>query len=244
MAVETLSSLCFTDDFARLVQNVAAPTDRVQRGVELMADMVDGCDRASVTLVSGRQLSTAAASDDVVWRGDGWQFELNQGPCLDAVRQARMITCKDLRKEPRWSRWGPKVVDILGINATMSVLLYTQRDALGTLNLYADRAQPWNDRQVGTARVLAGHLAVAMADAQEIEHRGRAMVTRTVIGQAEGLLMGRFGISAERAFEYLRRISQDSNRRLSVIAEEYVASRQLPDTRTTPDRGAVVSSGR
>jgi GAF domain-containing protein len=243
MALDALPSSCSTDDFARLVQNVADPTDRVQRGVDLMAGMVDGCDRASVTLVSGRRLLTAAASDDVVWRGDGWQYELNQGPCFDAVRESRMIVSQDLKTEHRWCRWGPKVIDMLGINATMSVLLYTRRDVFGTLNLYADRAQPWTDGQIEFARVLAGQLAVALADAHEIEHRGRGMVNRTVIGQAEGLLMQRFGISADRAFEYLRRLSQDNNRKLSIIAQEYVATRQLPEVERTPDRGVVTTSG-
>jgi AmiR/NasT family two-component response regulator len=51
-----------------------------------------------------------------------------------------------------------------------------------------------------------------------------------VIGQAEGILMERFGIDAEQAFNVLRRVSQDRNVKLSLIAEELVRTRRTPGT--------------
>lgn len=50
------------------------------------------------------------------------------------------------------------------------------------------------------AEALAAHLAVAMASGLEIVHRSDAMARRTVIGQAEGILMERRDLSAEHAF--------------------------------------------
>ena len=54
------------------------------------------------------------------------------------------------------------------------------------------------------------------------------MTSRTVIGQAEGVLMERFGMEPDQAFAYLRRISQDGNRKLAEVAEELVRTRRLP----------------
>lgn len=55
-----------------------------------------------------------------------------------------------------------------------------------------------------------------------------AIEHRTVIGQAEGILMERLGIDAEQAFAYLRRMSQCENRKLIAICNDIVATRRLP----------------
>ena len=54
------------------------------------------------------------------------------------------------------------------------------------------------------------------------------MTSRTIIGQAEGILMERLGIDADEAFAYLRRVSQSENRKLIMICSEIVKTRQLP----------------
>lgn len=50
------------------------------------------------------------------------------------------------------------------------------------------------------------------------------MVSRLEIGQAEGILMERYKVPAEQAFELLRRLSQNSNRKLIAVAKELVAT--------------------
>jgi AmiR/NasT family two-component response regulator len=69
---------------------------------------------------------------------------------------------------------------------------------------------------------------VAVAIGLEIENRSKAMITRTVIGQAEGILMERLGITADQAFDELRRISSRSNQKLAAVAAELVRTRELP----------------
>ena len=226
-----------TGDFARTLQGSGGRVARLQRGVEMVVDLLEGCDHAGVTIATQGKLTTPAASDALVRRGDEWQYELGEGPCVDSVVDQHTVIAQDLAADRRWSRWGPRVVAELGIRAMMSLLLYTDTNAFGALNLYADRAQAFDHRQVGLAQSLAGHLAVAAADAAEIDHRGRAMISRTVIGQAEGIVMERFSLDAEQAFAYLRRVSQATHRKLVDIAEDLVATRQLP-TFDEPDHRA------
>lgn len=200
-------------------------------------ELVEGCDHAGVTVIKSGVLSTPAASDDVVRRGDAWQYEFGEGPCVDTVHDQHTVIAQDLSADRRWPRWRPTVMEKLGINAMMSMLLYTDSDHYGALNLYADDAHAWDHRQIAVAQSLAGHLAVAVADATEIANRGRAMVSRTLIGQAEGILMERLDLDAEAAFAYLRRVSQNQNRKLVHVAEQIVATRQLPDS--VPSDAAV-----
>jgi hypothetical protein len=214
--------------FARAVQSRASTSDRLHRGVDLVVELMDGCDHVGVTVAFGRSGSTVAATDELARRGDELQYELDEGPCLDTVRQQHTVISQDLTVDRRWLRWGPRVSAELGVNAMMSLLLYTDRDAFGALNLYADRPDVWDNHAIALGHALADQLATALADAREIEGRPLAMASRNLIGQAQGILMERYGLDADRAFDYLRRISQDHNRKLLTVAGEIVDTRQLP----------------
>lgn len=50
-----------------------------------------------------------------------------------------------------------------------------------------------------------------------------------MIGQAEGILMERFGLNAAQAFDYLRRVSSHSNRKVVDIAARIVETGELPE---------------
>lgn len=224
------SSESLTGEFARFLHGAEGAGARLQRGVELVVELIDGCDHAGVTVASRAGVWSAAATDDVVRDGDALQYELGEGPCLDTVRFEHTVISHDLITDRRWPRWASRIVAGFGVHAMMSLLLYTEQDTLGALNLYADQAEVWDADGIAIGHALADQLAVAVADAREIENRGRAMAGRTTIGQAQGILMERYGIDAERAFDYLRRISQDSNRKLFAVAEEVVRTRRLPGT--------------
>jgi AmiR/NasT family two-component response regulator len=70
---------------------------------------------------------------------------------------------------------------------------------------------------------------VALAASQNVANLEMAIASRTVIGQAEGILMERFGIAADQAFAALRRVSQHRNVKLNQVAEELVRTRQTPE---------------
>ena len=68
----------------------------------------------------------------------------------------------------------------------------------------------------------------AAAAAEEIAGLKLGMERRHLIGQAQGILMERHNIDADQAFAYLTRVSQNSNVKLHVLAEELVRTRRLP----------------
>jgi AmiR/NasT family two-component response regulator len=70
-----------------------------------------------------------------------------------------------------------------------------------------------------------------------IEQLTEAVEHRTVIGQAQGILMERFDFDSDQAFDYLARCSQEQNRKLYDIAVEFVRLRELPQT-TRPAESA------
>ena len=70
--------------------------------------------------------------------------------------------------------------------------------------------------------MLAAQAAVAYSGAQRAENLLAALETRDLIGQAVGLLMERYSITAGRSFETLVRFSRQTNRKLRDVAAELV----------------------
>ena len=54
------------------------------------------------------------------------------------------------------------------------------------------------------------------------------MLVRSGVGQAQGIVMERFGLTAEQAFDHLQRLSRDTGVGLLHVAEHLVETRDLP----------------
>ncbi len=59
------------------------------------------------------------------------------------------------------------------------------------------------------------------------ENLRTAMASRTLIGQAQGILMERLRITADEAFAILSRHSQDTNTRVREVARQLVETGEL-----------------
>lgn len=203
--------------------------DTLESVVAIATDLVPACDEAGVTLMRRKGgITTPAATGEVARAGDALQVELNEGPCLDALWGQEVVSSSNLAADLRWPQWGPRIARDFEVGSMLCVRLFTDEDTLGALNLYSLREDAFDEMARIEALALAAHVAVALAAAQEIGQLRVAIESRTVIGQAEGILMERFGLSAGQAFAALVRASSVANRKLSAIAGELVASRQLP----------------
>ncbi|RYC14867.1 GAF and ANTAR domain-containing protein [Nocardioides zhouii] len=214
-------------EFAQLVQALSAAPDetvRLQLAVDSTVKLVTRCDHAGITINAKRGLFTRLSSDDVGQRADELQLEMGEGPCLDVAQDQDTLVSADLARERRWPTWAARVHRELGVGSMMSVPVHTY----GALSLYARHGQHFDTDDVAVGHTIAAHLAVVMTTAREIDHLGLALVSRIVIGRAEGILMERLDLDADRAFDYLRRVSSQTNVKLIDIAEEIARSRALP----------------
>ena len=96
--------------------------------------------------------------------------------------------------------------------------------------------------------IFATHTALAWNMLRRDEQFRSALASRDVIGQAKGMLMERFGIDAVRAFDLLKRLSQDSNTPLHEVAERLTSSGRhsadQPSTVATTAGGPAVDDWR
>ncbi|SDR95694.1 GAF and ANTAR domain-containing protein [Microlunatus soli] len=213
---------------ARELLSQPSPTATLDRIFAVAVESIRGCDHAGISFIQHRRIETVAASDDVVAKGDEQQYQFDEGPCLDAIRDEETVRSNHLMDESRWPRWAPWVHDNLGVESMLCFQLFTSEHSYGGLNLYSDHVNGFDTHDQTMGLALAAHAAVAIASSQEIEGLTVALANRTVIGQAEGILMERYGLSAERAFAFLVRVSRQENRRLVRIAEDFVKTRHTP----------------
>lgn len=199
----------------------SAMLDRVSQYARLVLD----ADDAGVMRIRSRsQVETPAATTPRVDEAHQLQAKFDEGPCLDAIKGRATYRTDDVRSDPRWPRWGPAAAEI-GIRSAVGVRLATRDRGYGSLNIYADRASAFTAADAEVAEMLAAHATAAFAAAERAEGLATALESRTTIGQAQGILMQKFDIDSEAAFQFLRRISQHENQRLLSVAEAIVVQR-------------------
>jgi GAF domain-containing protein len=167
-------------------------------------------------------IETKSGTDQLVWELDQVQYELREGPCVHAIEGDNVVVAADIRHEQRWPQYVPRAVE-RGVKAQVGLRLYVDHETLGGLNLYSTQAEFIDPDVVHTAELFAAYASLALGRARREETLQAGMQTRKLIGQAIGMIMERYGIDEDRAFEYLVRVSQHSNIKLRDIAQELVS---------------------
>ena len=175
----------------------------------------------------GHQLVAITASDPAAEKADKLQIDVQEGPGIAAVAEARTTVVHDTAADMRWPRWATGMRD-LRLGSVLAVQLWTSQLTLGALNLYAGPPRWFDADALVAAEVLGRHASIALSTARQEESLRQAIDARTLIGRAQGILMERFAIDDQAAFEVLRRHSQNTNTKLNEVARILVSSRALP----------------
>lgn len=202
--------------------------------VELATRVIDGCTAAGVMSVRADGIATAAASSSLVVQVDQLQIDADDGPCVEAARRATTIYAHDLIDDGRWPTFAAPAVEA-GIRTVLSCSL--PADGSMVLNLYAPLPAAFGATDRAQASLFAALARIAFASAQErtdsvmrTDNLIIALRTRELIGQAQGILIERERITADQAFDVLRRASQHMNIKLRDVAETLIETGETPDT--------------
>ncbi len=225
-------------DIARRLHVESSPKKVHERIGQAAVHTVGGCDHAAISLVyRHRAIDTVGATDDIPHQVDAIQYEVGQGPCLNAIAEHEVFLIDDLAIDERWPRFSRRAAEETGVRSMLSFRLFLEEDVLGALNLYSRKVQAFDEQGYAVGTVLATHAAIAMRGAQERD-RGdqleQALASNREIGMAMGLLMARGLMTEDQAFAVLRRASQHLNRKLHEVAAELIETGQLPRGRVGP----------
>ncbi|MEV7396612.1 GAF and ANTAR domain-containing protein [Aeromicrobium sp. NPDC092404] len=216
------------DQFAAIARSLSSELGAdatFERATATALQIVEGCDYAGIALVEKRgDVSTLTATDDkVVRRLHELQVETGQGPDVDSIADQDSVYASDLRTDERWPEWTALVLTETDVRSVLSLRLFAGPGRqLGTMNLYSRSTDAFPIDERVSAHALAAHVAVAMNAAEGRQSMESALLNRTVIGQAEGMLMQKFNLSPDAAFFSLVRLSQRSQTKLHLVAADIV----------------------
>jgi hypothetical protein len=140
--------------------------------------------------VRGDGIETAAATSESFRYGEGLQFDVGEGPCLEALRHHETVYSPDLARDERWRVWGSKVAAKIDARSIISYRLFTTKNTLGAMNLYSGSVAAFDIEDIDNGLALAAHVAVTLAAARNAETLERAATTGTVMGRPEADLDG------------------------------------------------------
>jgi GAF domain-containing protein len=201
-------------------------------------DAVPRAEYAGITLADRHgKLETPAATHPLVFKVDALQYQLNQGPCIDAVRGRWQARSDDLRVDVRWPKYGPRAA-AHGIVSQMGIELFDEPGLIAGLNLYASTTRAFDDDTVEAAMLFAIQATHTLGRVMTQKQLTDAMSAGTTIGRATGVIMQQFEVSADRAFELLTRASRIHDLTLEAVADQILDELANPPVQTTDERAS------
>jgi GAF domain-containing protein len=205
--------------------------DTLLRVSEITMEAMPRAHMAGITMLGeDGKPRTGIFTDQNAPQIDSAQYASGKGPCLDSWREARVIRLDDMEKAATEYPDFAAAAQQHGIHSTLSLPLVAGEESVGALNLYSRVSEGFttDDEEVGQELAAAAAIVLVNASAyweasQLSQQLGEAMRSRAVIEQAKGILMARSPqLSADDAFELLRKASQRENVKLRDIAQRIV----------------------
>ncbi|HEY2203556.1 MAG TPA: GAF and ANTAR domain-containing protein [Pseudonocardia sp.] len=236
----TLDGLTLSQELAEITRLVEDDDLEVALGryIQRVVDTVPGCEQASITVLAGGSVETVAGATD----DDRDEAELLPdpagaataatavGPIREALtfREPRRIG--DVRLDRRWPEFTARIAG-RGFRSLLVLPIASESEPAAALTLYSREAGRFADTSYDVVLVFALHAGVVFDNAS-LYHDSQALVThlrgalrgRSTIGQAQGVLMHRFGYDVQQAFDALRKASQNLNTKLRDIADGLVVA--------------------
>ncbi|KRE42702.1 GAF and ANTAR domain-containing protein [Knoellia sp. Soil729] len=224
-------------EVAGVLASVEELHDYLTRVVHAVREHVDGCDEVGITLLVDGRPSTAAYTTVATLEIDAVQYQLDEGPCLDAARLGIevVVGLAEDEADVRWPLFA-EAVRRDGVKSLMALPLVSGDERVGALNLYGRGAQAFESFEASLARTAASRAADAIVAVLRLDGAQRlagqleqAMASRAVIEQAKGALMATRSLDEHAAFEWMRETSQARNVKVRDLAGQVLAGLFIED---------------
>ena len=193
-------------------------------------------DGVALTLMNDNgQQAVIAWSHPLAARLENLQFELGEGPCVDASQENRPALHPDLALDAgtRWAVFGPAALEA-GVRAIFALPLQVGAVRLGSLGLYRREVRDLDTTQLATSFSYAEaavevllHMQAAMLPKDGLLHPdlGDPLDRRAEVHQATGVVSVQADVGIIEAVLLLRAHAFTTGRPLLSVAQEILAGR-------------------
>jgi GAF domain-containing protein len=212
---------------------------------DLTKTVMPGNPEASVTLLVKHDPTTVVSTGQLAVDLDERQYERGHGPCLHAARTGELTVIADTRTDTRWPDYLPRAVEHGCLSSLSIPLVVDEEEQVGAaLNVYARQPDAFDGASQAIATRFAAYAAVAAGNLYAYQSaRGlagnlqRALESRAVIDQAKGVLVERYKLTPDQAFQLLVQASMRANRKVRDIADHLVHTGELLGAQPPGDSG-------
>ena len=209
----------------RPVHDAETLLDLMSRAAREAVDIIPDVDWAGVTAQFDEAPMTTAHTDERVLFVDESQYDLDDGPCLAAMRTDTRIAMTIDEVIARWPELAA-AADRAGVRSFLALPLHANLSSSGALNLYSGRRAGLRDPDPDLLTVLAEYLGRGLSDyantlplhSQAAKIR-LALADRVLLDHAIGIVMALDDVDPDRAWELV----QDRAAAGGVTASEYAA---------------------
>lgn len=188
-------------------------------------------DITSITVLSWPDARTAACTHEQALDLDHQQYASGRGPCLEAAWEGTPLRAVIDEEHQRW----PDFVEAAqrhGIRASLSVPLLIEgindeQELVGSLNIYSHTATAFDSFDAELMRLYSVAAGQAISNSsrwqsarETVTQLETALISRSDIDMAKGVLIALHGCSPSEAFDKLADESQRRNIKLRDIARE------------------------
>jgi hypothetical protein len=196
---------------------------------ELAAWQVPTCAGAHAAVWrDGDMIGAAATHPDLAELAD-MQLTMSQGPLIAAADAGLAVSCPDMLEESRWPDYADAALR-RGVRCSVH-LVRELPDGVLVLSLFGVRPGVLDAQSNPMADMLAAFGGAMLANATAFHQAQRtarqledAVMARSVVDQAKGVLMHALGCDAADALGRLRRESQRRHVKVTDVAAEVVAA--------------------
>lgn len=224
--------------FAQIAQDLSSQDgygNTAQRVVELARKLTE-CDTAAIWSVNhAGQALVVAASDPAVGELQTQVNKERAGVVWTCLHEQTTVRIEDFRDDQRWPLYREWLEshDRPMISAA-GYTLQVEDHIVAALVLRSRQPAHFTEYRMDVGGIFAEHAAISLqlaAVEDHAENLQQAMQSNRRIGIALGIVMGEYRVTDTAAFNMLRVVSQNQNRKPRDVAEDVALSGTLPDMR-------------
>jgi PAS domain S-box-containing protein len=185
---------------------------------------------AGVGICVGHPLDpqAVATTTAAIQQLDGWQMRAGMGPAVTAYDSGELVTAGEVLTDPRWPGLADGSAEPVGL--CLGVPLVTSEGIVGVLTMILrsdDLAistflAPVVETLAAAVASLIQETALRSQMQGEVDDMRAALVSRSVIDQAKGVVMADQRCTAEEAFAHLVHLSNTTHRKVRDVAQTIV----------------------